>query len=491
MNIRFGTLAAFSVLLGALTTAGCSLALDFEQCQSEADCDSYGPGAVCGSDNVCLVSDVTVDEDCSKMVCDTTINIGNVSAQNGPNANLGEGMVVGFETAFLEINDAGGIMGRQLNLVVRDDGYEPENTGLAMQDLILGGSERKVLAIVGNVGTPTAAVAVPIAKDNDVVFHGAFTGAGLLREDPPAKVIFNYRASYVQETSAIVAHLTQERDIAIRVPPQNIGVLAQGNSAAAGDPSAFDGYGTAGFTGVAQALGETISENDIAVASYERNTANVDVATEHFVRWLAGPDSVETDGVVRAAIIMVPTADPAANLVISMRDAISAAESDVDPQGISLTVEERAKLAKADLFMASVSFVGSDKLRDNLREQSAEYCPGVAVSQVVPFPAGSSSGALAYQAALAAYNAAEGTAHQPGFVSFEGYLAGRLFTAGLANAPSLDTEGVVAGLQSLSAEEYGIGTTLTFGVDDHQASDKVFGTQLTADCEFEVLDFGN
>jgi hypothetical protein len=347
-----------------------------------------------------------------------------------------------------------------------------------------------VLAILGNVGTPTATVAVPIAKDADVVFHGAFTGAGVLREDPPARVVFNYRASYVQETSAIVRYVREDLDIASRVPPQNIAVLAQGDVAAADDASAFDGYGTAGFSGVASALSGLVAEDDIPKASYERNTANIDIARTEFVGWLAGPDAVaDADGTVRAAIVMVPTADPAANLVVAMRDAITAAKNDQDPESIPLTPEQRAKLANVDLFIASVSFVGSDKLRQNLMGQGPQYCDKVAVSQVVPLPLGSSTGALRYQAALAAYDEANNEVNEPGFVSFEGYLAGRLFADGLAHASTFDTDGLVAGLESLTGLEYGIGTSLSFRVDDHQASDRVFGTQLDASCEFQTLEF--
>lgn len=482
----------FGSLLGAL--AACSLTLtDVSDCEADLDCVStFGKGWSCGGDGLC-VEPLSPDElaACEVAVCDRVINIGNVSAQTGPTSNLGTEMVAGIRAAFKEANDQGGVQGRQLNLIVRDDGYEPDNTVPAMQDLVLGGERRKVLAIVGNVGTPPAAVAVPIAKDEDVVFHGAFTGAGLLREDPPARVVFNYRASYEQETAAIVYYVRQFRDITEQVPADNIGVFAQGETAAADDASAFDGYGASGFGGVAEALRGTIPEDEIPKASYERNTSNVDVATEYFVRWLAGPDSVVADdGVVRATIVMVPTADPAANFIFAMRDAIAAAAADTDPTGIELDDDERAKLASVDLFLASVSFVGSDKLRQNLMGQDPRYCPGIAVAQVVPLPDGSSSGALGYREALAAYVEDTSDVRAPGFVSFEGYLAARLFVDGLRQAPTLDTDGVVEGLQSLMGLEYGIGTALSFSVDDHQASDRVFGTQLDGNCEFQTLELG-
>jgi branched-chain amino acid transport system substrate-binding protein len=483
------------VLLASITgLAACSLTLvDVTDCEADAECvATFGNGWSCAGSGLCVAPLSPEDLGaCEVSACDRVINIGSVSAQTGPTANLGTEMVAGLRAAFKEANDAGGVQGRQLNLIVRDDGYEPDNTGPAMEELVLGGTERRVLAILGNVGTPPAVVAVPIAKDQDVVFHGAFTGAGLLREDPPARVVFNYRASYAQETAALVEYVSQARDLDERVPSTNIGVFAQGDRAAADDPAAFDGYGASGFGGVADALGGDVAKDDIPSASYERNTSNTDVANEYFVRWLAGPDTVAApDGVVRAAIVMVPTADPAANFIFAMRDALAAARADTDPAGIALSDDERAKLATVDLFLASVSFVGSDKLKQNLLGQGTQYCDGVAVAQVVPLPDGSSSGALAYRDALAAYVEDTSDVRAPGFVSFEGYIAARLFVDGLRAAPTLDTDGLVTGLESLAGLEYGIGTELSFSVDDHQASDRVFGTQLDETCEFATLELG-
>ena len=43
----------------------------------------------------------------------------------------------------------------------------------------------QVFGFVGNVGTPTAAVAVPFALEHRALFFGAFTGSNILRNDPP------------------------------------------------------------------------------------------------------------------------------------------------------------------------------------------------------------------------------------------------------------------------------------------------------------------
>jgi branched-chain amino acid transport system substrate-binding protein len=48
---------------------------------------------------------------------------------------------------------------------------------------LYGGDQ--VFGLIGNVGTPTAVVALPYALNHKMLFFGAFTGAGLLRSDPP------------------------------------------------------------------------------------------------------------------------------------------------------------------------------------------------------------------------------------------------------------------------------------------------------------------
>src|SRR5258705_8428633 len=105
----------------------------------------------------------------------------------------------------------------------------------------------QVFGIIGNVGTPTAAVALPYALKRRMLFFGAFTGANLLRRDPPDRYVFNYRASYAEETDAVVRYLVKIR----RLRPDQIAVFAQ-----------QDSYGDAGFEGVAKALRALRSGND-------------------------------------------------------------------------------------------------------------------------------------------------------------------------------------------------------------------------------------
>ena len=153
-------------------------------------------------------------------VTGSEIRFGISAPFSGAAKELGQNMRLGIEAAFKVANASGGVHGRQLTLIAADDGYEPTRTAETMKQLY---EKDQVFGLVGNVGTPTAVVAVPYALDRKMLFFGAFTGAGLLRSDPPDRYVFNYRASYAEETAAVVNYLVKVK----RLKPEQIAVFAQ------------------------------------------------------------------------------------------------------------------------------------------------------------------------------------------------------------------------------------------------------------------------
>src|SRR5262249_40792108 len=189
-------------------------------------------------------------------VTDNEILLGISAPFTGSAKELGNQMKVGIETAFNLINQSGGIHGRQLRLVAADDGYEPTRAAETMKELY---EKQQVFGFVGNVGTPTAVVALPYALERRTLFFGAFTGAGLLRRDPPDRYVFNYRASYAEETDAVVRYLVKMRGLR----PEQIAVFAQ-----------QDAYGDSGFAGVAKAMRALRGGNESTILrlDYQRNS---------------------------------------------------------------------------------------------------------------------------------------------------------------------------------------------------------------------------
>jgi branched-chain amino acid transport system substrate-binding protein len=185
-----------------------------------------------------------------------TVTFGQAAVLSGPASALGQGMKTGMNAAFDEINKKGGIHGRKIKLISADDGYEPEKSIVATKKLI---EEDKVFALVGPVGTPTAAAAQPIATAAKVPFIGPFTGAGFLRNTKFENVI-NVRASYDAETEAWVRHLTEDLKI------KKIAIFYQD-----------DAFGRAGLSGFKKAM-EKRNLPIAAEGTYERNTVAVKTA---------------------------------------------------------------------------------------------------------------------------------------------------------------------------------------------------------------------
>lgn len=256
-------------------------------------------------------------------VSDTEVRVGQFAAQTGPAAELGKRMQLGMLAHFNAVNAAGGINGRKLTLVSRDDGYEPEKAIAAVKALI---DEDKVFALVGSVGTPTNLAAVPAINAAGIPLIGPFTGAQALRE-PLNRNLFHVRASYFDETERIVQHLTTLGISKIAVFYQN------------------DSYGKAGLEGVIRALTKR-NLKPTASVTVERNS--VDVA---------------------ASLAAILKAAPEAVIQISAYKSCAA-----------LIRQAKAKGYGGQFF--NVSFVGSKALADELGDVGA----GVTISQVVPFP---------------------------------------------------------------------------------------------------------
>ncbi len=251
------------------------------------------------------------------------IRIGQFAAQTGPAAELGKRMQLGILAHFAAVNSAGGIHGRKLKLISRDDGYEPEKAIAAVKALI---EEDKVFALIGSVGTPTTLAAVPAINAAGIPLVGPFTGAQALRE-PFNRNLFHVRASYFDETERIVQYLST-------IGIKKIAVFYQNDS-----------YGKAGLEGVLRALTKR-ELKPAATVKVERNSNDV-----------------------AAALAEILEVRPEAVIQISAYKSCAA-----------LIKQAKAKSYSGQFF--NVSFVGSNALADELGDAGA----GVVISQVVPFP---------------------------------------------------------------------------------------------------------
>jgi ABC-type branched-subunit amino acid transport system substrate-binding protein len=247
----------------------------------------------------------------------------------------------GILAAFRQTNAKGGVHGRKLDLVSRDDGYDPDRSIAQTQRLI---DEDGVFALIGAVGTPTAIATVPIARARGLPFIGPFTGAEFLRA-PGLDNVVNIRASYGAEAEAWIKHLTEDLRFT------NIAIFYQDDS-----------FGRDGLAGVKHALEKRGMELS-GEGTFERNTRAVGGALRMLKR--AQPQ----------AVVMFGTYGPSAEFI------------------------KRAHTAGFHPTFVNISFVGANALARELGAAGE----GVIVSQVVPFPWDTSLRVVAeYQAALRA-----------------------------------------------------------------------------------------
>ena len=257
-------------------------------------------------------------------VTEKEIRIGMANALSGPASGLGTDLKAGADAFLARVNAAGGVNGRKVVLVSKDDGYEPEKTAAATKALI---EQDKVFALFGYVGTPTSAAAVPLAARASVPYLFPFTGAEFLR-NPVNKWVFNVRASYFDETEVMVERLTKDAGA------KKIALFIQD-----------DAFGEAGKAGVNRAL----HKRDMKVAEearYKRNTLDVD------------------EGLAK-----IKAAAPDAVIFVGTYASLSAVVKKAKVQGI------KAK------FM-TVSFIGTAGF---IKEAGADG-EGVYITQVMPSP---------------------------------------------------------------------------------------------------------
>ncbi|HEX9576993.1 MAG TPA: ABC transporter substrate-binding protein [Myxococcales bacterium] len=380
-----------------------------------------------------------------KGVTPTEVLLGEASAFSGPSAGLGVEQWRGHSAAFRAANEAGGIHGRKIRLVLADDGYDAERAAPAVVELI---TKEDVFAIFGGVGTPTIVKALPVIfryYNSDGLFRFAnFTGAQPQREPPYDRAVFNVRASYRQETKAMV-------DAFVAKGFSKIGIYVQD-----------DAYGASGRDGIRRAL----KDHGLAVlaeTTYPRGqTYQVSTANQLKILRDAGVQAVMMVGAYQACAALI-------------RD---------------------VRLSGWNVPLHNVSFVGADQMLRLLREEEQKsgkkLSDNLIVTQVVPSYSDRKIPLVReYAAAIDKYGGANLPAgvgdgsYLPvasySFGSLEGYLNARVFLAILAKAGrDLTRKSFYDAAERMGKFEAG-GIPLELSPARHQALDRVWFTYVSGD----------
>ena len=355
------------------------------------------------------------------------INIGMSTALSGPAQYLGQSMHAGVKAAFDRANEEGGIQGTPINLIVKDDSYQPESALNNVQQLI---KDERVLALIGNVGTPTAALTAPYANDKKVVFFAAYSGAATIRQEPPQPYVFNLRASYDQEAKKIVEYIFKQG-----IKPVEIAFLLQ-----------QDSYGDAGYSATKKALEahRYYDSNSLLKTYYPRNTLDIEQAIVE----LLGTHPIPR------AIIIVGAYAPSAKFI------------------------NYAQFLFKDSLFFNLSFTGAPALASSLTSNNQR----VFITQVVPEIAHDLKISQEFTRDMKRFS----PLYEEHSISFEGYLAGRTFVAALENINGpITREKIRTAFESLDID-FGLGYPIQFD-DTHQASNAVWLSQYDGTAAFVPL----
>jgi branched-chain amino acid transport system substrate-binding protein len=120
------------------------------------------------------------------------IKIGLVAALTGQSAQSGEAITRGLTIAIDELNAKGGIIGRKVVLVRRDDESSPPKGVGAARELI---SNEKVAALFGGIDTPVSLAIVPIANQSKTPFMGVWAaGTNITKNGATPNYVFRVSA---------------------------------------------------------------------------------------------------------------------------------------------------------------------------------------------------------------------------------------------------------------------------------------------------------
>jgi len=295
---------------------------------------------------------------------DDEIRLGMSAPFSGNKSDLGNEMYMGANAYFQYINNNGGVYGRFIKLLSRDNKYEPE---LAIKNANNFIKEDKIFAFFATVGTPTSKAILPIALKHNIPFLGAFSGAEFLRAHNNS-LMLNARASYKEEAEKLIQYFVNYKKFT------RIAVFYQNDS-----------YGRSGLRGVRTALNKR-NLKIIGEGSYKRNTLSVGNALYEIS--LTRPE----------VIILIGTTRPVAQFI------------------------KRARLNKKiikNINFATLSFVNPKLLLKILKFKSKN----IIFSQIVPSPwTSKKKQVLKYRELMSKYYPNKDFS----FISLEGYFTAKM-----------------------------------------------------------------
>ncbi len=326
--------------------------------------------------------------------CADDIVIGQVAPLSGVLADTGKDMVLGAKVYFDYVNEQGGVHGRKIRHVIKDDGYRVDETVRLTKEVI---DQDGATALIGFAGTGNVGELLKqkVLEKARIALVAPYTGGEVLRT-PFNQNIFHIRAGYADEAEGIVNQL-------VMLNMKRIGVMYQD-----------DPFGKAGLEGVEAAL----KRRNLRLAGagvYEKNTDNV-------------ADAVKA----------IAKANPQAVVMISVNKSTAAFSKQIRPAS---TVAQ----------LVNISVVNPKEI---VRLIGAGNARGIGIAQVMPYPYSPTVAIVKeYQQAMKKY-APVGA--ELSYTSFEEFVGAKVLVEGLRRAgANLSREKVIRALETLNPFDTG------------------------------------
>jgi branched-chain amino acid transport system substrate-binding protein len=302
------------------------------------------------------------------------------------------------------VNARGGINGQQIELLSVDDRFDPKVTVEVARDLI---TQKKVLALFLNRGTPHAQALMPLLAEYKVPLVAPSTGAMALHE-PVNPWVFNVRATYQREAIRAIEHLAA-------IGMTRLAVL-----------ETDDSFGADAAAGAAKGFAQT-KLSPVFQARFPREN----------------PSFAEVAGQIKArdaqAVLVFGSAGNTANAVKALRASGSRA------QVVTL----------------------SNNASDGFIKLLGEHARGVIVTQVFPYERSVASPLIKEAMDLAKARGLENVSP----AMMEGFAAAKVLAEGLRRAgPSPTPEKLRNALEGIRSFDIG-GLKLSYGPDNHTGLD--------------------
>ncbi|MDE0308909.1 MAG: ABC transporter substrate-binding protein [Acidiferrobacterales bacterium] len=358
------------------------------------------------------------------------IVFGQTGPFSGRTERIANSLAWGIRAAFDEVNSQGGINGRRLELLSKDDAYNPAKTKEIAQSFI---DSNEIFAFIGSVGTPTGRVTAALADQYGLPFISPYTGAEFLRSKQRYGTVVNLRPAYSEETKAWIEYLTG-------IGIDRIAVFYRD-----------DAYGRTGLRGVMQEL----RKRELLLAARGSHARNLTVAS--------------------SAVWDIRQAEPQAIGIVSSYAATSSFIRNARLQGLNPK-------------FVSLSAVGSEALIDELGDDAQ----GVLISQVMPSTNDHSVPLVAqFNRAMDAYAMRNDLDSDSwlSYIAFEGYLAARFVIQVLQSADEGEPTRKALLDHIFDTQEFEIGgIDLHFEEGQNQGLHTVYMTEVGRNNQIVVLD---